>query len=83
MTAEREDAVNEATSGAARPERLLTPEQVAERLGITKITAKAWLRTGKLPVTKLGERGLLRCRESDLDAYIRALAEGQRKGAKP
>jgi len=25
----------------------------------------------------------LRCRESDLDAYIRALAEGQRKGAKP
>ena len=61
------------------PERLLTPDEVADRLGITKITAKAWLRAGKLPVTRLGEKGLLRCRESDLDAYIRDLAERQRQ----
>ena len=62
----------------AEPERLLTPEDVAERLGISKVTASAWLRTGKLPVTRLGVKGLLRCRESDLDLYIRDLAERQR-----
>ena len=62
----------------AEPERLLTPEDVAERLGIGKTTASAWLRTGKLPVTRLGVKGLLRCRESDLDQYIRDLAERQR-----
>lgn len=66
---------------AARPERLLTPDEVAARLGITPITAKAWLRSGKLPLTKLGKRGLLRCREADLDAYVRELSEGQRRGA--
>jgi len=57
----------------SEPERLLTPEQVAERLGITKVTARAWLRQGKLPVTRLGSKGLLRCREAALDAYIRGL----------
>ena len=56
-------------------ERLLTPEEVAERLAISPITAKAWLRSGKLPTTKIGARGLLRCREADLDAWIRQAAE--------
>lgn len=59
------------------PERLLKPEEVAERLGISPITAKAWLREGKLPVVKVGERGLLRMREADLNAYIRGLAAEQ------
>ena len=59
------------------PERLLKPEDVADRLGVSPITAKAWLRTGKLPVVKLGERGLLRMREADLNAYIRGLAAEQ------
>ncbi len=60
-------------------ERLLTPEEVAERLGISKVTARAWLRSGKLPVTRLGDKGLLRCREADLDDYIRNLAEAAAK----
>jgi len=60
------------------PERLLTPEEVAERLGISKVTARAWLRGGRLPVVRLGVKGLLRCRASDLDQYIRDLAERQR-----
>lgn len=58
-------------------ERLLKPEEVAERLGVSPITAKAWLRTGKLPVVKVGERGLLRMREADLNRYIRGLAADQ------
>ena len=58
-------------------ERLRKPEEVAERLGISPLTAKAWLRTGKLPGVKVGERGLLRMREADLNAYIRGLAAEQ------
>jgi len=61
----------------SEPERLLKPEEVAERLGISPITAKAWLRTGKLPAVKVGERGLLRMREADLNAFIRSLAAAQ------
>jgi len=60
-------------------ERLLTPEQVADRLGISKVTAATWLRQGRLPVTRLGEKGLLRCREAALDAYIRDLERGAAK----
>lgn len=54
---------------------LLTPEQVAERLGVSPHTVKHWLRTGRLPVVRVGQRGLLRCRESDLEAYIAAHRE--------
>lgn len=60
-------------------ERLLTPEEVAERLGCSVVTVKAWLRAGKLPLTRLGDKGLLRVREADLDAYIRTLAEAGAK----
>lgn len=63
----------------SEPERLLTPETVAERLGISKITARAWMRAGKLPVTRLGDKGLLRCRESDLSEFIRASSEATTK----
>lgn len=72
-------AAQEREAAVSEPERLLTPEEVAERLGIGKVTARAWLRTGKLPVTRLGEKGLLRCREGDLNVYIRELAERQRR----
>ena len=62
-------------------ERLLRPEEVAERLGIAATTARAWLRTGKLPAVKVGDRGLLRMREVDMDRYIRGLAADQGRKA--
>jgi excisionase family DNA binding protein len=55
------------------PERLLAPEEVAERLSIKVRTAREWMRQGKLPALKLGERGLLWVKESDLVAYINGL----------
>jgi len=61
----------------SEPERLLTPEEVAERLGISPVTARAWLRTGKLPVVKVGDRGLLRMRETEFNSYIRGLVAEQ------
>ena len=52
-------------------DRLLTPEQVADRLAISTTAARDWLHSGVLPAIKIGPSGLLRMRESDLDAFIR------------
>jgi excisionase family DNA binding protein len=49
-------------------ERLLTPEQAANQLGIAPRTLREWLRSGKLPGVKLGR--LWRIREADLEAFI-------------
>lgn len=60
-------------------ERLLTPEQVAERLSLSVLTVRAWLRSGKLPGAKPGGK-VWRVREADLDEYIRALCDGNGDG---
>ena len=49
-------------------EKLLTPEQVAERLQVTERTVYGWLRRGKLPALKLGR--LWRIRSEDLAAFL-------------
>jgi excisionase family DNA binding protein len=48
---------------------LLSPEDVAERLGISRLTAVRWLRSGKLKAEKLG-RKTVRMWASDLDAFM-------------
>jgi len=58
---------------STEPDRLLSPDEVAERLGIKVRTAREWCRTGVLPAVKVGQRGLLRVKESDLNAYIDGL----------
>jgi len=58
---------------AGAHERLLTPEQVAERLGLSVLTVRDWLRSGRLPGVKPGGR-VWRVRAHDLDAYIRGLS---------
>lgn len=55
------------------PERLLSIEDVAERLGLSPLTVGDKLRAGALPGLKVGR--LWRVREADLDAYVRELAE--------
>ena len=60
---------------AGAPERLLTPEQVAERLSLSVLTVRAWLRSGRLPGVKPGGR-VWRVREYELDEYIRGLTRG-------
>ena len=49
-------------------EKLLTPEQVAERLRVTERTVYSWLRRGKLPALKLGR--LWRIRPDDLETFL-------------
>jgi excisionase family DNA binding protein len=49
-------------------DQLLTPEQAAERLLVTKKTIVEWLRSGQLKGRKAGR--LWRIRERDLDAFL-------------
>lgn len=67
-------------------ERLLTPEEVAERLALSPVTVGHMLRAGTLPGLKVGH--LWRVRAADLDAYIvgkseAAAAKRAAKAAKP
>jgi excisionase family DNA binding protein len=51
-------------------DRLLSPEEVAERLGVSRLTAVRWMRSGKLPnAQKLGKK-TVRMKASDLEAFI-------------
>jgi len=49
--------------------KMLTPEQVAERLAVTPNTVRGWLRSGMLKGVKLGNK-VWRVREEALEAYI-------------
>ncbi len=44
--------------GEALVEKLLSPEEVAELLGVTPNTVRAWLRDGSLKGIKLGRKNL-------------------------
>lgn len=50
-------------------EKLLSPEQVAEQLGVTPNTVRTWLRDGSLKGIKLGKK-IWRIKESELLDFI-------------
>ena len=50
-------------------DKLLTPEEVAERFAVSPKTLRDWLRTGKMKGIKVGGK-LWRVSESDLDQFI-------------
>ncbi len=52
-------------------ERLLTPEEVAERLRLSVITVKKWLREGKLKGVKVGK--LWRVPEEEVEKVIQGV----------
>ena len=51
-------------------EKLYTPEEVAEYLGVHVQTVRIWIRSGKLPARKLAGQRALRIRESDLEVVL-------------
>lgn len=59
---------------------LLTPEQVASQLGISKATLNVWRCTGRynLPFVKSGSR--VRYKASDVDAFISRRTRNARNG---
>jgi len=50
-------------------DQLLTPEEAAARLKISRLTVGDWLRSGKLKGVKVGR--LWRIRENDLEAFLK------------
>ncbi|HMO53669.1 MAG TPA: helix-turn-helix domain-containing protein [Tepidiformaceae bacterium] len=59
-------------SDLARPaaERLYSTEEAAEYLGVHVQTVRAWIRSGKLPASRLAGQKSIRIRESDLQAVL-------------
>jgi len=57
--------------------RLLTVEEVAERLGVRKHWVWAQARAGRIPCVRLGR--YKRFREETLEAWIRSLEAGGRE----
>jgi excisionase family DNA binding protein len=51
-------------------ERLLTVNQVAERLQVHQMSVRRWIKGGRLPGVRVGTR-TIRVREEDLDAFKR------------
>ncbi len=50
-------------------DKWLSPEDVAERLGISRLTVVRWVRSGKLKGQKLGKK-TIRVKASDLEAFM-------------
>lgn len=51
-------------------EAFLSPDEVARRLGVNEQTVRVWIRSGKLPASRLAGRRVLRIRESDIEAVL-------------
>jgi excisionase family DNA binding protein len=51
-------------------EGLLTLEEAARLLGVSKITLRRWTRAGSLGCVRVGERGDRRFRREDLEDYV-------------
>lgn len=49
--------------------KLLTPEEAAERLNVSPLTIRKWLRSGRLRGVKVSV--LWRIREQDLEKFIK------------
>jgi len=64
-----------AIDAAHAPERLLTTDEVAERLGVHPVTVRNWVRSGALASLRLGHR-TRRVTEQDLASFLRERREG-------
>ncbi|MCA9830166.1 MAG: helix-turn-helix domain-containing protein [Dehalococcoidia bacterium] len=51
-------------------EKLYSPEEVAEYLGVHVQTVRTWIRTGRLPARRLAGQRALRVRASDIQGVL-------------
>lgn len=61
-------------------ERLYSPEEIAEYLGVHVQTVRAWVRSGRLPARRILGQRALRIRKSDLDAVLMPVTPGESSG---
>ncbi len=66
-------------TGEQEQDPWLTYEQAAQRLGVHKSTIRKAVRSGALPVTRMGYR-LVRIRCSDFDVWVQKAADAYRVG---
>ncbi|MGD9934375.1 MAG: helix-turn-helix domain-containing protein [Dehalococcoidia bacterium] len=62
--------------GEDRMEKLYSPEEVAEYLGVHVQTVRTWIRTGKLPARRLAGQRALRVRASDIQGVLEPIEPG-------
>ena len=64
-------------SGAAVQERYVTVQEVAERLRVSTVTVRGWLKSGRLRgFVPGGTRTGWRIRESEVERFVKELEEG-------
>lgn len=66
--------VPEPATAAGR--RLYSPEEAAEYLGVHVKTVRTWIRTGKLPASRLAGQRVLRIRSADLERLLEPVEPG-------
>lgn len=71
----KEKASRRSGAAAAPPDKLLTPDEVAERLSITVSQVYTLMREGDLVALKIGKRGVWRVATAELDAYVESLRQ--------
>jgi excisionase family DNA binding protein len=59
-----------AVQGPKAPEKLYSPEEAAEYLGVHIQTVRSWIRAGRLKASRLAGQRALRIRASDLDSVL-------------
>ncbi len=62
-------------------ERLYSPEETAEYLGVHVNTVRGWIKGGRLPARRLAGQRALRIRESDLLNVLEPVEPGEIEGA--
>ena len=63
-------------SGALAPEKLYSPEEAADYLGIHVQTVRAWIRSGRLKASRLAGQRALRIKASDLETVLEPVEPG-------
>jgi excisionase family DNA binding protein len=58
------------------PEKLYSPEEAAEYLGVHVQTVRGWIRTGRLRASRLAGQRALRIRASDLTSVLEPVGPG-------
>lgn len=64
-------------------ERLMSPEEVAEYLGVHVQTVRAWIRSGHLPARRIAGLRALRVRHVDVVNLLKPLDEAEESAADP
>lgn len=59
------------------PERLYSPEEAADYLGVHVQTVRTWIRSGRLKASRLAGQRALRIRASDLSSVLEPIEPGE------